>query len=334
MRMNPYYISALSIFVFGLSTTNAQDLYMQRKAYIDQYDFSKRKMPVIPDKEKKIRVIIDSDAKCEIDDQWALSLAILSPERFNILGFIGATYLSGGPESIVKSVHEIDTILKLANMNGKYQIFRGAPPMRYQFEPSEAEGVDFIIREAMASSPEDPLWIIGLGAPTDIASAFLKEPGIVDKIVVFWHLRTQWPDKCYNFNVFGDPHATRLLFHSPLSFILFDTGTYLTCPMHESAKKVRPNGELGKYLHDYRLRDDWMMSDTKGFFDLGDIAALLDPEIASFEEVNCPEVTQDLSYEFTNTKGKILRCYDINRDKIFELFYRKLNRFNGNHEHK
>jgi inosine-uridine nucleoside N-ribohydrolase len=308
---------------------NAQDVYSQRKAYIDQYDFSKRKVPVIPAKEKKIRVIIDSDAKCEIDDQWALSLAILSPERFDIQGFIGATYLSGGPESIEKSCHEIDTVMKLANMNGRYPIYKGAPPMRYQYEPSESEGVDFIIREALNCSPQDPLWIIGLGAPTDIASAFLKAPEITDRIVVFWHLRTQWPDKCYNFNVFGDPHATRILFHSPLSFILFDTGTYLTCPMSESAREVRPHGELGKYLHDYRLGNDWMMSDTKGFFDLGDIAALLDPEIASFEEVNCPEVSQDLSYVFKDSKGKILRCYYIKRDQTFELLYRKLEHYDA-----
>jgi len=32
-------------------------------------------------------VIIDSDAKNEIDDQWAIGLAILSPERFEIEGF-------------------------------------------------------------------------------------------------------------------------------------------------------------------------------------------------------------------------------------------------------
>ena len=318
--------------VFQRQGFNARDLDRMGKAYIDQYDFSKRKVPVIPGKDKTIRVIIDSDTKCEIDDQWALSLAFLSPERFEIVGLIGATYISGGPESIEKSCQEIDTIMKLAKMSGKYPIYRGALPMRYPYEPSESEGVEFIIREAMAATPEDPLWIIGLGAATDIASAFLKEPRIVDRVVVFWHLRTQWPDKCINFNVFGDPHATRILFHSPLSFILFDTGTHLFCPMAESAREVRPRGELGKYLHDYRLGNDWMMSDTKGFFDLGDIAALADPEIASFEVVDCPEVTQDLTYDFTNSKGKILRCYDINRDKTFELFYRKLNQLNGGRE--
>jgi inosine-uridine nucleoside N-ribohydrolase len=65
--------------------------------------------------------------------------------------------------------------------------------MRYQFEPSASEGVDFIIEKAMASTPENSLWVVGLGAATDIASAYLKEPRIADRINVFWHFRTEWP---------------------------------------------------------------------------------------------------------------------------------------------
>jgi enterochelin esterase-like enzyme/inosine-uridine nucleoside N-ribohydrolase len=328
-----HHLYEFAQLVFQWTNSNKMERSIPGEVYLNQFDFSQRKIPVIPLKNKKIRVIIDSDAKCEIDDQWALSLAFLSPERFDIVGLIGATYLSGGPESIERSCQEIDTIMKLALLDGKYPVYKGALPMRYPYEPSESEGVNFIIREAMAATQEDPLWIIGLGAPTDIASAFLKEPRIVDRVVVFWHLRTKWPEKCVNFNVFGDPHATRILFHSPLSFVLFDTGTFLTCPMNESEKKVRPHGELGKYLHDYRLGNDWMMSDTKGFYDLGDIAALVDPSLASFEVVDCPVVTQDLSYDFTGTKGKILRIYDINRDKTFELFYKKLKQFSADQEH-
>jgi len=52
--------------------------------------------------------------------------------------------------------------------------------MRYRYEQSESEGVDFIIEKAMQASKEDPLWVIGLGAATDIASAILKEPRIME----------------------------------------------------------------------------------------------------------------------------------------------------------
>ena len=89
----------------------------------------------------------------------------------------------------------------------------------------------------------------------------------MDRVVVFWHFRTRWPEKCYNFNVFGDPRAAKLIFHSPLSFVLFDTGLYLRCPMEESERRVAPHGELGRHLHEFRYERSGFQSPKKGFFD-------------------------------------------------------------------
>ena len=283
-----------------------------------------RKVPQIPPKGERIRVVIDSDARNEIDDQWAIALAILSPERFEIEGFVGATFSSGGPGSVEASAREIETVLEKAGMAGRWPVKRGSHPMQYPFERSDSEGVDFIIERAMAGSPEDPLWVVGLGAATDMASAFLEAPEILDRVVVFWHFRTRWPEKCYNFNVFGDVHAARLIFHSPLSFVLFDTGTYLRCSMEESEREVRPCGELGEYLHEFRHTRAGFASPTKGFFDMGDVAALLDPDIACWEETACPDVERDITYQFRGTKGSILRCYHVDRDGAFGLLYDRL----------
>ena len=291
-----------------------------------EIDPKDRKVPVIPPRGERMRVVIDSDAKNEIDDQWAIALAILSPERFAIEGFVGANFDNGdgGSDSTEKSAREIELILAKAGMAGRWPVKRGSRPMQYRFVPSESEGVDFIIERAMAGSPEDPLWVIGLGAATDMASAFLKEPRIVDRVVVFWHFRTMWPAKCYNFNVIGDVRAARLIFHSPLSFVLFDTGTYLTCPMEESERFVKPYGELGRYLHEYRHQHPGFAKPTKGFFDLGDIAALVDPDLACWEVAECPEVGWDLDYRFKGTLGSILRCYHVDRDRTFQLLYDRL----------
>jgi inosine-uridine nucleoside N-ribohydrolase len=195
--------------------------------------------------------------------------------------------------------------------------------MRYQYEPSESEGVDFIIQRAMASTPDDPLWVVGLGAATDIASAYLKEPRIAERVRVFWHFRTRWPKQCWNFNVIGDVRAARIVFHSDLAFVLFDTGTHLSCPMAFSEQFVAC-GPLGKYLHEYRFGSEYYRDPNKGFFDLGDIAALIDPDLATWEVVDCPEVNWDLAYRHKKTKGKILRCYDIDRGGTMDLLYSRL----------
>ena len=66
------------------------------------------------------------------------------------------------------------------------------------------------------------------------------------------------------------------------------------------------------------------MTEEKGFFDLGDIAALVAPDLACWERTDCPEVGPDLSYSFTGRMGEILRCYHIDCPGTFELFYQKL----------
>ncbi|MHC4511329.1 MAG: nucleoside hydrolase [Planctomycetota bacterium] len=301
--------------------------YRQIKDAVAKRDARSRKVPKIPPKGQRIRVIFDTDARNEIDDIWALALVALSPERFKIEGFVAANFDNNrpeaGPDSIEASFNEVNTILAKAGLAGRWPVLRGSPPMRYKFEPSESEGVDFIIERAMQSAPEDPLWIVGLGAATDIASAYLKEPRIAERTIVFWHFRTRWPEKCWNFNVIGDVRAARIVFHSDLSFVLFDTGTHLYCPMKESQQYLSC-GELGKYLHEYRYKSSYYQRPDKGFFDLGDIAALVDPDLASWEVAECPEVDWDLSYKFTKKKGSILRCYDIDRDATFALFGSKL----------
>jgi inosine-uridine nucleoside N-ribohydrolase len=324
--MNPgkKVFSILCTLIFLPFLVVAQNTYEEYAYRYKDYDFDKRTAPVLPPKGERIKVIIDADAKNEIDDQWALALALLSPERFNILGIVGTTFAWGGPASVEMSVKEIDTILHLTELADKIPVFPGSQPLQYRYTPNQSDGVDFIIDQAMKASKEDPIWVIGLGAATNMASAYLKQPEIAERVVVFWHLRTRWPEKCWNFNVFGDPHAARLLFDSPMKFVLFDTGTYLTCSMQESEEKIKPYGKLGAYLHNIRLGNDWYMSDTKGFFDLGDVAAMLDPEVAYYEEVSCPEVDHDLSYRFNNSRGKILRIYHVDRDKTFQLLYDKL----------
>jgi purine nucleosidase len=294
---------------------------------------NQRKVPHIPPKGQSLRLLIDSDCKNEIDDQWAIALAILSPERFRIEGFVGANFDNprwwGGVSSVEASAREIELVLDKAGMAGKWPVKRGSDPMQYKSIPVPSEGVDLIIERAMAGTPDDPLWVVGLGAATDMASAYLIEPRIVDRVVPFWHLRTRWPEKCYNFNVFNDTRAARLLFHSPLSFVLFDTGTYLTCSMAESEKMLKPYGALGAYLHDYRLADPHFASAKKGFFDLGDIAALVDPDLACWEETEAPEIGADMTYQFKGTLGSILRCYHVDRNRTFALLFDKMRQYYG-----
>ena len=329
--MNKLCIFLVLAFIvqFQSSLSYGQQKYGYQADIWVQFDFNQRIVPPVP--KNKIRVIIDTDATNEIDDLWAITLALLSQERIKIEGFVAANYdnqWGGGPEGIENSYQGIKTILKLTGFED-IPVYKGSHPMRYKYEPSPSEGVDFIISKAMESTKEAPVWVISLGSATNIASAYLKNPEIINGVVSFWHGRTQWPEKLWNFNVFGDRNAAITLFHAPIPFVLFDTGTDLTCSMEESEKYIEPYGEIGNYLHNYRYREEYFMRSDKGFFDLGDIAAIINPDIALWSIENCPEIDPDLTYKFTNSKGKILRCYHIGRDESFKLLYDKLKFYYG-----
>ena len=55
---------------------------------------------------------------------------------------------------------------------------RGKPPQR-------SAAVDDLIRRAVAA-PDDPLYVVAIGAITNVAAALLLEPDLVRKIVVVW----------------------------------------------------------------------------------------------------------------------------------------------------
>jgi inosine-uridine nucleoside N-ribohydrolase len=177
----------------------------------------------------------------------------------------------------------------------------------------------------MRHSPENPLWIAVLGACTNTVSAYLKCPEIAERVVVLFHGRTMhWPETCYNFNVIGDLKAVRVLFTSDLPLVLFDTGTHLNAPVEETQRRLSNCGRIGAYLHEIRTRNDEHTDPRKGFFDLGDIAFLLDPSVTYWEEVSAPSVGWDLRYAWDSDYGRMIRVYQIDRGRTVELFYAKL----------
>lgn len=294
---------------------------------------SSRRIPTIPEKGVKIPVLFDTDAGNEADDQLAIALALAMPERFEIKGFVSA-HFHDKKDNTQASFEEINRVLAFCNMKGMYPVIRGGDPLTYSHVPAESDGVDFIIDTAKTFSAETPLRIVVLGACSNTVSAFLKAPEIADNVIVHFHGRTRyWPRMCYNFNIFGDVKAARVLFTSSLPFVLFDTGTFLVASIEEMEQGLLPLGPLGKYLHEVRLRTENYAStnraysdlaDGRAFSDLGDVAFLADPSLCKWEETLAPALGWDLTYRWEQTYGTILRVHTIDRDKTFELLYFRL----------
>lgn len=286
-----------------------------------------RLVPELPPAGQQLKLLIDTDAANEIDDLYAAALAMAAPERFDLQGLVATHFAaSSGPESTQKSYDVLLELFAAAGVTNRYPLKRGSHPMRYAATAEPSEGVSLIIDTARRCSAEDPLWVVVLGAATNMASAILAAPEIAQKVRVIFHGRSEetWPARTRQFNVYGDIIAAQTLLTSQVPLVWFDTGTKLYASMETTEKRLAPLGKLGKYLHEYRHRAPYYQGDTKGFFDLGDIAWMLDPTMCKATIIDAPELTRWMEFNQTKRFGQILHVGEIKPAETWELFYQRL----------
>ncbi|MCD6365580.1 MAG: nucleoside hydrolase [Planctomycetes bacterium] len=286
-----------------------------------------RIVPEVPPSGDSLRLVIDTDFAAEIDDLYAVALALRSQGRFRLEGLVGTHFANeAGRVSIDESCSLLHEFLDVAQMAGNIPILRGGDPLRYLDEPSESEGADFIIDRAHTGSEADPLWVVGLGAASTLASAVMKDPDIKPLVRYVFHARSEvtWPDRSDQYNVYGDRQAARNLLTSGVPLVWFDTGTALTCPMETTERKLMGAGPLGRYLHEYRLRNRYFQRADKGFFDVGDIAWLIDPAVCSEEVVSAPVLGLDYRFVPSDNYGKIRRVFDVKPEPAWRIFFSRV----------
>ena len=171
-----------------------------------------------------VDVVLDTDAYNEIDDQFAIAYMMKSPEMLRPQAIYAAPFFnsnSTGPaDGMERSYQEI---LKLLSLMGRkdMKVFRGSN--RYlpdENTPVESDAARDLADRAMRYSEEHPLYVVAIGAITNVASALLLRPEIKDRIVVVWlggHSR-EWPDS-NEFNMFQDVAAARIIFGCGLPLV-------------------------------------------------------------------------------------------------------------------
>ena len=128
--------------------------------------------------EAKQRVIVNTDAKNEADDRYAIVHAVLTPS-FDLRGIIPAHYgTRKSAISLQESHDETVKLLRLMDLEGEVRVDDGATgAIPDESTPVDSPGARLIIDEAMKDDPR-PLHIAFYGPLTDMASALLIEPKI------------------------------------------------------------------------------------------------------------------------------------------------------------
>jgi inosine-uridine nucleoside N-ribohydrolase len=279
---------------------------------------------------KKVRVIINSDAKNEADDQYAIVHALLTP-LFDIKGIIGAHY--GQPGSADESVKECHKVLELMDIDN-VNVFRGAgASIKSKTEFEISEGSELIVREAMRENPL-PLFVVFLGPITDLACALLSNPDIESKLTAIWIGGGKYPDGGFEYNLYNDIVAANIVMESNVDLWQVPSNVYsqMLVSLSELEDRVYPYGKIGEYL--FTQLDEFNMSrENQPIWPVGEVWSLGDsPAIGlilhsqdyAWENETAPHIDDKMTYSFSEGSRKIRVYKDINSRFILEDFFAKL----------
>ncbi|MBB6732315.1 nucleoside hydrolase [Cohnella zeiphila] len=282
----------------------------------------------------KLRVIINTDAKNEADDQYAIVHAILTP-TFELHGIIPAHFGDRRSKTSLKDSHdETMLLLDLMGLRDRIRVEDGAATaMPDEETPVDSPGARLIIEEAMKED-DRPLHVAFYGPLTDMASALLLEPRIAERNVkVIWIGGGEWPIGGREYNLSNDIHAANVVFKSSLELWQIPSTVYKLMPVSyaEMLEKVYPQGELGKYLAEqvYEFNES-IPNGTFEYRSLGDspaVGVILYPDCGRWSWKPAPIFDAQMHYIHTG-RYRPIRVYDtVDARFVLEDFFAKLARF-------
>lgn len=290
---------------------------------------------------RKIDVVLDTDAYNEIDDQFAVSYMLRKVQNFNVKGICAAPFLnakSASPaDGMQKSYQETLKLLKLLGREElKSIVFRGSKNyLPDETTPVESAAAEFMANLASGYSPENPLYIVAIGAITNVASAILKNPEMKENCVVVWlgGNATHIPFAASEFNMMQDIAAARIVFGCGIPLIQLPcVGAVdrLATSKYELQYWLQGKNALCDYLYENTVEEtDTFLAGkpwTRVIWDVAAVAWLLNDHAGFMEDklISSPVPQYDKQYAFQEGRHVIRCVYQINRDVLFEDLFRVL----------
>src|SRR5215213_9937222 len=248
-----------------------------------------------------VRMVLDTDTYNEIDDQFALVYALLSPERITCEAIYAAPFhnqRSSGPEDgMLRSYEEIGRVLERLGRATEGLVHEGARAwLPASDQPVLSAAVHDLIARARAGG-DDPLYVVAIGAITNIASALL---------------------------------ASRALFDSGVALVrvpCLNVAEHLRTTQAEMERFVKGQGAIGDYLFEiYSGYYDQHYARSKEIWDIGPIAWLIEPTWVETTLVHSPILTAEQTWSHDSQRHLIRDARVVRRDPIFADLFRKLER--------
>ena len=281
------------------------------------------------------QVVIDSDTYNEMDDQYAIAYALAS-ERMEVLSLHAAPFFNNRSTSFEEgmelSFKEMQRVLEVVGRQGEIPVFEGArrrisdDPEGFDPENPASRNLVEIARKA-----RKPVYVLTLGALTNVAAALRLDPSIKDKIVVVW-LGTNCFSKGHlnEFNLVQDYVAGQEVVDSGIPLVILPAlgqqgeGTQVLVIDQDDVQAIKGDGRAQVFFRSGLPQEFY---DTQGEWHhiLWDIAApglIANPEHYHLRIIPAPILTEERKFAFDSTRHPIVWMDSLDPDPIRSDLFR------------
>lgn len=310
-------------------------------------------MAIQVDAAEKIRVILDTDANNELDDQHAIAYMLFNGDVFDVEGITVNRTRGGG--DVTQHYAEAERVVKLCNLYPQVKVYTGASGSFEEIKSSigndsfdGSDAVNFIIEQAKASG-EQKLVLVPVGKLTNIALALMKAPEIAKKVRIVW-LGSNYPEPGEYNQVNDEPSLNYILdFDVPFEIALVrygkPSGTDAVRATLNEINTIMPgkgpkiskpvegrHGESFSTFGDYSVN---LFSNiqlhgelkSRALFDMAAVAIVKDPAWASPKKIPAPILVDGKWKDRPDNKREIILWENFDKEKIMADFYETMTNY-------
>lgn len=295
-----------------------------------------------PRPDQIVDVVLDTDTFNEIDDQYALAYLIESSDRINLEAVYAAPFFNHHSESpkdgMENSYKEIFHVYELMNEKRYSGVtFKGSTRFMTGTDAESLEhsaAVEDLIKRALMHTQENPLYVIGIACATNIATAILIQPEIIDRIVVLWlgGLSYEWFDND-SFNSGEDIIAANVLLDSGVPLVQFPGRNVIsafTTTGPELEYWLRGKNRFCDYMIDKTANEAKITGGVKvwsrAIWDVVPVGWLINEKFMLDTVVKSPIMQPNHYYSFDPRRHFIKYVYRVQRDELMQDLFEKLAR--------
>jgi purine nucleosidase len=291
----------------------------------------------------KTAVILSTDVGNEIDDQWAVAYLLVDRQDFDVLGIISAH----APSLPDPSAHYTYLVLRnevenRLNMVRHPPLFEGSSvALESVARPEANAGVDFLVASSKRFSSARRLTVLTIGAATDVASAILEDPSIVQRIRVVAMGFKNWPEGGDEFNVANDPRAWQVILNSRVPVVIGCADVCranLSLTLDQARNLISMHGPVGAWLWSefqawyFRFVKPLRVNDFSKPWVIWDIITVAYIKgLTSQQTYPRPSLTDKMQFTHASRGGTIIWITKVDTETLWADFLAKLDAYQRAH---